>query len=192
MDYKNLFEKMKFLDFMASDLIAFASRKYGAEFEEYIDMTYGAIPDGEYEKIIDVSCPKPFVDLYTLIAIKRFRSSYEKILELGEGYQKILDDYLSNEAQNLGLEKPENVLDAYNLINFCIPDFPGKEENEIILNEDKKICWQKKDFEGTDFLLLFKPFIDSILKGTKISFSTDKNIFCLKEISPGKADSKEI
>ncbi|MBQ0039799.1 MAG: hypothetical protein KBS64_05180, partial [Treponema sp.] len=89
---------------MASDIVAYAAQKYGQEFFDYIDMNCGAMPDGNFENVIDPSAPQQFLDLYSNMVAKRLDLSCSKLLELDFGYRSALIDYFkTREAENPGL-----------------------------------------------------------------------------------------
>ncbi|MCQ2982881.1 MAG: hypothetical protein MJ178_09015 [Treponemataceae bacterium] len=119
-DYKKIFDKINLHNVMTNDLVSFAAGKYGPQFAEYVDMNCGAIPEGTYETLIDQENPKPFIDMYTSVAIKRISLCCQKILELGPGYDKVLANYFFNAGQNLGLPHPSNEEEQRYLVDLCL------------------------------------------------------------------------
>lgn len=175
------YDKINLLNFMCHDLISFAEKKYGPEFPEFMDMTCGAVPEGEYEKIIDQSSPSEFLELYTDICLKRFSLVCKKILELGDGYDIVLEKYFFDEGQKLGLPKPSSVDEALELINVCILEkFSTYRTFHIESKTENEIRWKNMNSD-LNFWAFMKNLIRGIFEGSRIVFSIDGEIFKLNE-----------
>ncbi len=168
------FSRIRILCFMTDDIVSFAAQKYGAEFFDYMDMTCGAVPDGEYEKVIDMTAPKQFLDLYTNIALNRYVLAYKKILELGDGYQKVLNDYFFNQGTLMPIEKPQNVQTAFNLINECVLE-KSKVQNTITAQSENLIEWKKSDCD-LSYWKFIKAFADGMISNTGITFTFSEDM----------------
>ncbi|MBQ0052168.1 MAG: hypothetical protein KBT11_08940 [Treponema sp.] len=179
--YRRQFDKINLLNFMCSDLISYAEKKYGSEFPEYVDMTCGAVPEGEYEKIIDPSSPREFLDLYTDICLKRFKTVTSKILELGDGYDIVLKNYFFNEGKKLGLPKPSSLDEAYELIQVCILEkLTTCGSHQIETKGNDEIIWKNPNSD-LNFWMFMKDLICGIIEGSNITFSIDDSVFRLKK-----------
>lgn len=117
---ENHFWRIKILNYITNDLVNFAAQKLGPQFFEYIDMTCGAIPEGPFEKVIDVNAPEQFLNLYTDIALNRFMLCTQKLIELDHSYFKLIADYLFNQGKLLELPEPSSKQEAEGLIKLCI------------------------------------------------------------------------
>ncbi len=181
MQDRKQFDRINLLNYMANDIVAFAAQKYGEEFFEFIDMKCGAVPEGEYEKIIDPAAPQVFLELYTNIVINRFSLACAKVLELGEGYDKVLSDYLFNSGANLGLPKPASIKDAFDLIQLSVLDgMYSKQKIEFVMQDDSRLEWKKNCGKDFTYWNLMRHFVLGLIAGSGIDFSVDENLnFCL-------------
>lgn len=174
------FSRIRILCFMTDDIVSFAAQKYGAEFFDYIDMNCGAVPDGEYEKVIDPSAPKQFLDLYTNIALNRNLLACKKLLELGNGYQKVLDDYFYKQGAAITKEKPKTVQNAFELINEYVLE-KSKIQNTITEQSENQIKWKKSECD-LSYWQFIKPFADGMISDSGITFSISEDMtFSLKK-----------
>lgn len=177
--FRRQFDKINLFNFMSNDLVAFAAQKYGQEFTEFIDMKCGAIPEGDYEKIIDPDSPEQFLMLYTDIVLKRVSVTCSKILELGEGYDRVLANYFSDSGKNLNLPFPSTMDDAYGLIKLCVLEKQNAREDIIIKKETECLIWKNADADISMWTLLV-PFINGIFGDSGFSFSiSEKSDFVL-------------
>lgn len=168
--FRRQFDKINLFNFMSNDLVSYAAQKYGQEFTEFIDMKCGAIPEGDYEKIIDPDSPEQFLMLYTDVVLKRISVTCGKILELGEGYDRVLANYFSDAGKNLNLPSPSTIDDAYGLIKLCVLEKQNAAEDVIIRKETDCLIWKNADADISMWKLLI-PFISGILGNSGFSFS---------------------
>ncbi|MCQ2241486.1 hypothetical protein [Treponema sp.] len=182
-DLRGYFDRIRLFNFMAKDIVAFAAQKYGAEFLDYMDMNCGAMPEGEYDKIIDQGAPLQFLELYAGIVIKRLELASGKILELGEGFDSVIKNYFFNEGMNLGIAKPESIKEAYEIVRTCALDFTSNED-EISFESQKELRWHKKSkTEGLYWSLIMVAFMAGIFKDSPVEFSVSENMeFSLKAL----------
>lgn len=182
-DYRQLFDRIRLFNFLASDIVNFAAQKYGSEFLDYMDMNCGALPDGDYEKVIDQSAPQQFLDLYSNMVMGRLELASKKILELGDGYKAVLFDYFNKEGVNIGIEKPTGLRDAFDIIKGCSIDLLANQD-EISKDSEDELIWHKKgNVHSLFWTLIMVAFIGGIFKGACIEFYvTEKMDFVLKKI----------
>lgn len=180
MNNENQFSRIELFNLMSADLVDFASLKYGQEFEEFVDMNCGAVPAGNFETVIDQSAPEQFLSLYTTIVMNRICLVCKKIIELGEGYDKVLEKYFIDQAKKLGMEKPENLQNAYSLINFCVLDgIPEKKSIEALCQSKIRLEWKETPFNG-EYWKYVSSFVKGLFEGTGIRFSvSEEGIFTL-------------
>lgn len=181
MNNENQFSRIELFNLMAGDLVDFASLKYGQEFEEFVDMNCGAVPVGNFETVIDPAAPEQFLTLYTTVVTKRICLVCKKILELGEGYDKVLEKYFTDQAQKLGFEKPQDIQTAFSLIHFCVLDgIPDKKTVEAISQSKRNLVWKEEPFNA-EYWKYIKAFVKGLFDGTGIRFSvTADGIFTLE------------
>lgn len=188
MSNENQFNRISLFNFMANDLVNFAASKYGQEFYEIIDMSCGALPEGDFEKVIDPSAPLQFLELYTNIVINRIVFVCEKILALGPGYKAVLSDYFFKEAQGLGLENISSISDAFETFNlYVLNSMNAQSSISIIHQKDSLIQW-KQSGVNKNYFIYIEDFIKGLFAGSgiKFSFSEDssgESLFTLEMIS---------
>lgn len=179
--FRRQFDKITLFNFISLDLINYASQKYGPEFSEYVDMTCGAVPEGDYEKVIDVASPAEFLNLYTGIVLKRFMLVCNKLIELGPGYDRMIADYLFKEGQNLGMPKPVNVTGAFDLLQLCIlENLNARCGIDFLTSTPSFLSW-KNEVSDLAYWKITADFVRGLLDSSPIEFSVDEGgIFTLK------------
>lgn len=171
MDNDQQFQRIQLINIMTGDLINFAVKKYGQEFSDYVDMNCGAIPEGDYNSIIDPSSPEQFLELYTGIASKRLSLCCLKILELGDGYDKILSDYFYNEGKELGMPEPVTLEDAHYLIRTCVLDgLESKTQYEIVEQSEEHIAWKTTSKKEPAYWPFMAAFVNGLMQQSGIEF----------------------
>ena len=181
LECRSFFDRIRLFNFMAKDIVAFAAQKYGPEFFDYVDMNCGAMPDGEYEKVIDQGAPMQFLELYSSMVMKRLELASEKIIELGEGFDSVLKKYFFNEGKNFGIKKPESIGEAYGLVKTCALD-SFSTEDEISLQNEKAMVWNKKSVAFPLYwTIVMASLMAGIFESSPVEFSVSENLeFCLK------------
>ncbi len=117
---RQTFDKIQLLNFMTEDILSFAAQKLGPQFMDHVDMNCGAIPQGEYEKIIDPDSPRQFLSLYKNTVLKRLNLTATSLLQLDQSYQNVMADYFFRQGKNLQLPKPKSTAEALSLFDSCI------------------------------------------------------------------------
>lgn len=115
-NYSIQFEQIKFLNCIGEDLVSFAASKFGDEFFEAADMTCGAMPAGDFEKIVDPSAPEQFIAMYKKIVLGRINYALKNILKLGDSYKKIVLEYFEKAKEPARELNVELKLDEENFI----------------------------------------------------------------------------
>lgn len=180
-EYRGFFDRIRLFNFMAKDIVAFAAQKYGPSFVDYMDMNCGAMPEGEYEAVIDQGAPLQFLELYAGMVIRRLELASGKILELGDGFDTVLKNYFHNEGKNLGIDKPQNLNEAYGIVRTCALDITLSED-QFISTTDKELRWKKKGNPSPLYwTLLMTALISGIFDNSPVEFSVSEEMeFCLK------------
>lgn len=180
-EYRGFFDRIRLFNFMAKDIVAFAAQKYGPSFVDYMDMNCGAMPEGEYEAVIDQGAPLQFLELYAGMVMKRLELSSKKILELGDGFDSVLKNYFFNEGLNLGIKKPETIAEAYGLVRTCSLDSFFCEDDISVQNE-KEMQWTKKNNAFHFYwIIVMAALISGIFDKSTVAFSVSENLeFCLE------------
>lgn len=183
MQYRQQFDRIRLLDFMTGDLVSFAAGKYGDAFFDFVDMNCGAVPEGDFENVIDQNSQKEFIALYTGIALKRFGLVCGKIMDLGENYSGVLKDYFFRQGKSLGIPAPETVEDAFSLVQSCVLDGMPGAEIEFVSRTENLLEWKKNVSQDAGFWNFMASFMAGIFDGSGIAFSLEANsVFCVKKV----------
>lgn len=166
------YDKIQLLNFLTEDIISFAAQKLGQDFPDYIDMNCGAIPQGEYEKIIDPDSPEQFLMLYKTTALKRLNLAASTLLKSDEAFMKLLEDYFLRQGKRLkaDLPGPENLRQALELFDLCI--LCSCEGRVIIEETEQVVKWNYQDSRDADGLYwkLMEFFMQGIFSDTPFCF----------------------
>lgn len=180
--FLNLFNKIKLLDSIATRLV-FYGMKYGNEqFMDYVDLNCGAIPEGDYEQIIDPSAPYQFLSLYVQIAENRFAFAVTELLKMDSGFINPIRDFCYTVGKDMNVESVDSLKIAFDIVKSFVLD--GMQENEsfkIIEDSDDRFVW-KKDLdthkaawnkaggELSVYYELQKCFVNGLLCSSKINY----------------------
>lgn len=138
------FWKIRMVNDMANDIGYFAMSQGYENLMDKIDMTCGAVPEGEYEQVIDQSAPHQFLELYMHIAESRFALAVTECLRMNQAYWPAIMNYCREKGTALHPEKIRTVEAAYEVINNCILDgMPCDETKKITIVEPNRIAWEK-------------------------------------------------
>lgn len=186
------FSKIKLWDEMATDIAYFLLSQGYETIMDKIDLTCGAIPQGEYEQVIDQGAPQQFLTFYTHIAEFRFAVAVTEALKMNKDYWGAIKKYCYDKGKVFRPEKFANIQAAYDLLDCCILDGTGDEDTKkITVAEQDKIVWEKlidthenywqKAGSPVDIYYdLQSCFILGILNESNIKFANEENkIFTL-------------
>lgn len=181
------FYKIKFLNYMSFDIAAFGENQGIEKLVEKVDLKCGAIPDGEYEQVIDQTAPNPFLELYMRIAEFRFAFSVTALLKANEGYITPLINYCYEQGKANKPEKIKTVNTAYEYINsFILDGMPDEEVKEIttvepgrlvwhVVKETHESFWNKAEGSVEVYYKLQNALIEGLLEGSDITFINEGN-----------------
>lgn len=140
----NQFNKIIFLNGIANHIAVYGVQCGYKTLMDEVDLNCGAVPEGEYNQVIDTEAPEQFLSLYTQIAENRFAFVVTALIKKDEAFKKILLEFLSRTGRELGVEGAVNVRTAYEVIQQIILDgMPGDETKKIILETEDRIEWEK-------------------------------------------------
>ena len=135
-----MFNKIKLLDQIATQIGLFGVNQGNETLMDYVDLNCGAIPEGEFETVIDLSAPHQFLQMYMQIAEKRFAFTCTELLKMNPGYIVALKDFLRRTGCELNSEKVETALQAFEKMDFYVLDgMPCDETKTIVEKSDEKI-----------------------------------------------------
>ncbi|MCQ2575225.1 MAG: hypothetical protein MJ162_00680 [Treponema sp.] len=144
--YYEHFQRIKILDFMTTMLGNYALSKGYDTFVDYIDMNCGAIPEGNYNQVIDSSAPQEFLSLYTGIAHKRFAFAVNGLLKISSDYFAPIKDFCFRTGKDLkiGAEQITSPRDAFSILcTFILDGMVGEETKEITAETENRVEWKK-------------------------------------------------
>lgn len=176
------------LNDMANDIGYFAQSQGYENLMDKIDMTCGAIPEGEYEQVIDQGAARQFLELYMNIAKNRFAVAVTECLRMNQAYWPAIMNYCREKGASLKQGKIRTAEAAYELIEASVLDgMPGDETKNVTVVEAGRIVWEKlKDTHesawkkaGSDvdiYYQLQNCFIQGLLGNSEFKFTNEGNI----------------
>lgn len=181
------FSKLKFWSNVADSFANYGVQCGVMDFMDQTDLNCGALPEGSYEQVIDLSAPEQFLSLYTQIAESRFAFVVTNLLKLSEKTFVPMQDFLysvgkSNQVQNLSSAR-----EAFDFVqSFLVDGMPGTESIEIIEEGEEFIQWKKisdthksywEKFGGSveNYYSLQHALIDGLLTNTQYCFINQNN-----------------
>lgn len=174
----NQFNKIQLLNHMANQIGSYGVQCGLSQLMDYIDMNCGAVPQGEYEQVIDSGAPDQFLSMYTQIASSRFAFAVTQVLKIHPGCNKIVSDFCHQIGTDLEAEKPKTAEEAFYTMNYFVLDgmydyenktTTFKSETEVrwnVIKENHLPLWEKAGGDFKIYQLLLKSFVDGILSGS--------------------------
>ena len=95
---EQLFCKIKLLNSMADQIIAYGEQCGAAGLRDYVDMNCGGIPDGEYTQVVDQSAPEQFLSMYRKVAENRFTLTVKTLIQANPAFRKPIADYCERDG----------------------------------------------------------------------------------------------
>ncbi len=185
LEYKNQYKKIRFLGSLA-DEIAYVGVQCGAEkLMDYIDLNCGAIPDGDFECVIDLDAAKQFLKLYTATAESRFAFAVTALMQMNEGAFDAVSRFCAQVGETHRISKvvknAEEALDIFDsLILVDCYDNEDCKKNIISMSDDKvqwtykndphKKYWEKTNGDLKVYYLLQEQFVNSAIAGTTFKY----------------------
>ncbi|MBQ0050704.1 MAG: hypothetical protein KBT11_01415 [Treponema sp.] len=179
---KNLFMKIQLLSHISDCVVQIGLQHGFSNFADMIDMNCGAIPEGDFENVIDPSSADQFLNLYAGIAESRFAAAVTVLLGTNSRFMPLIEDVCLEIGQEFKDENMSTAQDALSLIDAVILEgMAGAENRKITLSTPEKVCWkvvndfhaqhwEKYSGDVKNYYHLQKCFIDGMLEGTGIKF----------------------
>lgn len=140
----NQFNKIKLVDAMAFQIASYGVQNGNDTLLDRIDLSCGAIPEGEFEQVIDLSAPHQFLTLYMQIAEKRFAMAVTELLNMNEGFYKPLEDYMEQVGRDMKIPAVSDMDQALSIYDsFVLDGMPCDETKEVLEKSLSKITWTK-------------------------------------------------
>ena len=194
---KKLFNKIKLLSDIADQIAYYGVRFGNPQLMDYIDMTCGAVPEGDVSAIIDEDSPKQFLEMYIQIAENRFAAAVTELLKMNPQFIKPVSDFCVQVGKEMNVPPCSSIEEAFQVIDSFVLD--GFSDNKkIISRDDSKIVWEQsadnhesawKKAGGnlSVYYELPQDFVKGLLSASNISYSVEEGkIFTLSENSVEK------
>ena len=140
----NQFNKIKLVDAMAFQIASYGVQNGNDSLLDRIDLSCGAIPEGEFEQVIDLSAPHQFLTLYMQIAEKRFAMAVTELLNMNEGFYKPLEYFMEQVGRDIKIPAVSDMGQALNIYDsFVLDGMPCDETKEVLEKSSSKIIWTK-------------------------------------------------
>lgn len=182
------FWKIRMINDMANDIGYFAMSQGYENLMDKIDMTCGAIPEGDYEQVIDQDAAHQFLELYMHIAESRFAVAVTECLRMNQAYWPAIMNYCRDKGKALCPENLCTVEAAYEMINnFILDGMPCDETKKVTVAEPNRIVWEKVidthedawQKAGSDVNLYYQLqtcLIEGLLGDSGIKFTNEDNL----------------
>ena len=140
----NQFNKIKLVDAMAFQIASYGVQNGNDSLLDRIDLSCGAIPEGEFVQVIDLSAPHQFLTLYMQIAEKRFAMAVTELLNMNEGFYKPLEDFMEQVGRDMKIPAVSDMDQALNIYDsFVLDGMPCDETKDVLEKSSSKIIWTK-------------------------------------------------
>lgn len=170
------FNKIKLLTYMTDDIIAFASQKFGQDFYDYMDMNCGAIPEGDFEKVIDPDAPDQFLKMYESIALKRIELVSTKLMESSREYLKLMEEYFFNQGKKISIGQIESMDTALDYFNEFILENSSFSQHQIICKNENLMTWKKENNESNIYWKLMECFTQGLFSESGFQFAVSDEL----------------
>lgn len=144
-----LFNKIKLTDYIATSIANYGEQCGAKELMDFLDLNCGAVPEGNFSQIIDISAPEQFLGLYTGIAQRRLAFAVINVLRLNEQTFVPIKQFCYEVGHKYRVEGIENLEQAYRVFqDFILEGKSGFSERNLIEAGEEKIVWE----ENNDFI----------------------------------------
>lgn len=195
-DERLLFSKIKYWCNMALDIAAFGENQGIPHLVERMEMTCGAVPDGEFEQVIDPEAAQQFLELYEHVAEYRIAFAVTELLKLNDGYMNALRNYFAGQGKSQGAlylaaegegdgsaEKHDaSAMEALDLMQtYVLSGLDWETCNKVISQTEDQVVWEticdpheswwKKSGGNVDLYYEFEwCFVDALVDGLGFLF----------------------
>lgn len=186
--YKNHFFKILLLDGMANDIASFVQSKGIVDFCDQMDFDCGAIPDGDYDTLIDKYAPQQFLDLYTDVAHHRFAYAVDGLLKINNAYITTLMNYCKQKGSELNIPPLSKPAEAFQVVDSCFLDGRFGEETKRVINKSESVItwkrisdrhekfWQNNCGGVNVYYQLYVSFLEGLLGRSKFTIQNNRNV----------------
>lgn len=192
--YLNLFEKIKLMNSVTNAIASYGEQCGMTNFFDFVDMSCGAVPDGEFSQIIDLSDPEVFLSMYVGIVEARFAFVVTKMLNASQDFLSPIKIFCRQVGSSNKLDSVSDCRNAFELMECILLDgMPGASSKEIttdscnlvewkIKKDNHKAAWDKWGGKVNLFYELQKDFIEGYLEGSGIKYEiTEDKVFRLEK-----------
>lgn len=189
------FNKIRLLNDIANHIGSYGVSCGNETLLDYMDLNCGAVPDGEFEQVIDLSSPNQFLSLYMQIAENRFACVVTEMLKMNKGYFAILSEFCNRIGREMNIDIVTDIETAFEVMeSFILDGMPCDETKEIILKETGKIqwkkivdthesAWKKAGGDISVYYSLQKEFVNGIFEESGIKLEIEENSLFTLEIT---------
>lgn len=195
--YRSYFKKLQTLNSLTDYCLDIASKNGLDTLPDTVDLTCGALPEGDYDEVIDQDNPKMFLELYTGMVESRLALTVTECVKVNFDFLPVFCNLFKEAGKTLREGIPQNCLKAYVLLDSLLPDgipdgIPGSSNKSMVYSVNNKVIWEIKDeihgqywekFGGDpDFYYeLTASFAEGILEGSDIKYSSQRNVSFMLE-----------
>lgn len=189
------FNKIKIVDYIANCIANYGVQNGYEQLFDKLDLSCGAVPEGDISQVIDLSAPEQFLSLYTQIVENRLAMSVCEVLKMNKGFFKPILDFCNSVGTQMQISEVLNADEAFAIYNnYVLDGMPGEETKKIEEKNDNSIRWTKlidthekawKKAEGDLFVYyqLLEAFVNGLFINAKYKLRIENNAeFVLEKV----------
>lgn len=191
------FNRIRLLSDISDRIIYYAVQNGNQTLPDYVDLNCGAVPEGDFDQVIDPSASQQFLSLYTQIAENRFAFAVTELLKMNQEFMKPLKDFLHETGRSMEISSLDSPKMAFEIFQSFILDGMysenSSETKKIISSDENRIVWEKvsdsheKPWEKAGGKLevyyeLQKAFVSGLLENSGFEYEIqNQKVFILKK-----------
>lgn len=138
------FNKIRLLSDIGNHIAMFGVQCGLKTLMDDVDLNCGAVPEGEFEQVIDLGAAHQFLSMYTKIAEDRFAFVVTALLKANADFMPILIEFCGRIGKDMNLEFIPDAETAFEVFESYILDgMPCDETKKITLNTADSVQWEK-------------------------------------------------
>jgi len=187
------FNKIKIVDYIANCIANYGVQNGYDQLFDKLDLSCGAIPEGDISQVIDLSAPEQFLSLYTQIAENRLAMSVTELLKMNSAFLKPILDFCYSVGAQMKIEKVENAEEAFAIYNdYVLDGVPGQATKKITeksetcvswtkIEDSHESAWKKAEGDLNVYYQVLEAFVNGIFSVVKYTLTIkDNSSFMLK------------
>lgn len=178
----NHYLRIKLLNGLSNFVVDIGMKNGYGELADKVDLTCGAVPEGEFSDVIDPAAAGQFLKLYTEIAEFRFAVAVTETLRINQALLDVMKKMCFMVGRNFSVDLNKDAEQGFEYLNTVLLDGnPGEELKEVSVSSKDEVEWTEKydshepfwKKAGGDVFVYYqlqKSFIDGLLENSGLVF----------------------